>query len=65
MIYKGKTIWEKLGTHFFTKLICPKKNCIDLLLWGKGISEIALILSGYIYIPCLETMNPRSFRSLK
>ncbi len=64
MDWRGKTICEKSGTNILTKLICPRKDCIDFLLWGKGIWEISLILSGSMWIPYLDTMNPMSFPSL-
>jgi hypothetical protein len=33
------------------------------LLWGGGILAIALVLSGSIFMPCLEMMNPKSLPS--
>lgn len=38
---------------------------MDFLLCGKGISDITLILYGYMQIPYLDTIKPRSFPSLR
>ena len=48
MVCNGKIIWEKSGTNRLTKLIWPKNDYMDFLLWGNGISEISLIISGSI-----------------
>ena len=56
---KGSTIWEKLGMNLLTKFIYPKNDCIDFLLCGKGISKISFILSGSIYMPFLDAINPK------
>ena len=61
---KGLTIWAKSGTNLRTKLIVPMNDCIPFLLWGKGICSMALILSGSMEIPFLETMWPSSFLSI-
>jgi hypothetical protein len=63
MSWSGFTVSVKLGTNLLTKFIFPRKDCMDLLLWGGGILEMASVLSGSIIIPYLDTMNPSSLPS--
>ena len=60
---KGFTICAKSGTNLHTKFIVPMTDCIPLLLWGKGIWDIASILSESIEIPFLEIIFPIIFAS--
>jgi len=57
---RGKIVCVKLGIKFFTKLICPRKECIDFLSRGNEISDMFLTLEGSIETPSLETINPKS-----
>jgi hypothetical protein len=55
----GLTISEKLGTNLLTKLIFPKKDCMDFLEERGGSLGIAWVISRSIIIPSLNTINPR------
>ena len=60
----GCTISEKLGTNLLTKFIFPKKDCMDFLVAGKGILEMAYVLSRSIMIPSFDTTNPSKIPSV-
>jgi len=61
--WRGLTIWEKSRINLLTKLIVPKKDCIDLFLCGVEICIIALVRSGSTEIPSLEIICPDSLPS--
>lgn len=64
MCCKGFTVSEKFGTNLCTKLIFPRKDCIDFLLYGKEIFDMASLLSRSIIIPNLDTKNLEVFLHL-
>jgi hypothetical protein len=55
MSCKGFTVSETFGTNLHTKLIFPRKDCIDFLLYGKEIFDMASLLYGSIITPNLDT----------
>jgi hypothetical protein len=44
--------------NLLTKLIWPRKDCIDFLEVGGESLVMTCVLSGSIIIPSLDTMNP-------
>jgi hypothetical protein len=57
--------FKKYGTNLLTKLIFPKKDCMDLLLCGGGICIIALVHSRVHKNPIFRNNMPQQNFLLK